>query len=67
MEIYSAIDDGVERKIGKHQFLGKGVSTEYSGGENWYFCSDETVITVQISIEKEENLEDYLSVIKEKK
>lgn len=62
----SAIDETVERDLGKYKFMGKGVSQE-NGSSEWYFLSDEVNGSINIFYTEDYKLEDYLSVIEELK
>ncbi len=62
----TAIDETIERDIGKYQFSGKGFANNY-GGELWAFYSNETADSIYIRIANadERKVEDYLSLIEE--
>lgn len=60
----SVIEETVERKLGSYQYMGRGV-LQGSGGENWYFMSDDLYGSIDISYVEGEKLEDYLSLIEE--
>lgn len=62
----TAIDETIEKSLGKHQFTGKGFANS-DGGELWAFFSNETANSIYISIinKDERKVEDYLSLIEE--
>ena len=59
------IEGTVEVKIGKYNFLGRGVTVknEYFNDEDWLFYSDDATWSVTVSYEAGNHYEDYLSAI----